>query len=39
MKKLGRIGLIGFAVVVITGLVAFILLTALSLSTIGRLYL
>ena len=37
MKRLGVIALTGFAVVVITSLVVFILLTAVSLSTMWRL--
>jgi hypothetical protein len=35
MKRLGKIVLMGFAAVVIAGLVVFILLTAVSLSTVG----
>jgi hypothetical protein len=37
MKRLGVIALTGFAVVVITSLVVFILLTAVSLSMMWRL--
>jgi hypothetical protein len=38
MKRLGKIVLMGFAAVVIAGLVVFILLTAVSLSAVWRLY-
>jgi len=38
MKRFGVIALMGFAVVVITSVVVFILLTAVSLSTMWRLY-
>lgn len=36
MKRLARIGLIGFAGLIVAGLMVFILLTAISLSTVRR---
>jgi hypothetical protein len=38
MKRLARIGLMGFAVVVVAGLAFFILLTAVSFASLWRLY-